>query len=143
MREVRTCNYEAMFLFPQSATADLKGCVDHISDVLTRHGAEIIALRKWDERRLAYDIAGNKRGLYLLAYFSSKTSALPVIENDYNLSERLLRFLITRADHMTREQMEALEGRQQLADEAAMRASGTPVEEPVTADVSGDDGDTE
>jgi small subunit ribosomal protein S6 len=121
MTEVRHAYYEAMFLFPQSATADLQGCVDHVSEILTRHGGEIVALRKWDERRLAYDIAGNKRGLYLLAYVHAKTTALSAIERDCNLSERLLRAMVVRADHMTREQMEALEGRQQLADEINLR----------------------
>ncbi|MCA9284342.1 MAG: 30S ribosomal protein S6 [Phycisphaerales bacterium] len=143
MSEVRSAYYEAMFLFPQSATADLQGCVDHVTDILTKHGGEIVALRKWDERRLAYDIAGNKRGLYLLAYFHAKTTALAAIERDCNLSERLLRAMVVKADHMTREQMEALEGRQQLADEINLRstspAGAVVAEEPEEETVPADD----
>src|SRR5690242_16760580 len=91
--------YEGMFLFPQSASADLQGALDHILDILQRGGADIVALRKWDERRLAYDIKGNKRGIYFLAYFKAKTQALAGIERDCRLSEKMLRSLITKADH--------------------------------------------
>jgi small subunit ribosomal protein S6 len=120
----RIQTYEGMFLFPQTATADLQGSVDHISDILNRGGAEIIALRKWDERRLAYDIHGNKRGVYFLAYFRAKTQALVGIERDCRLSERLLRSLITRADHVPAEDIASHEGRQQIADEIKQRSAG-------------------
>lgn len=121
--DLRIQTYEGMFLFPQSATADLQGCVDHITDILTRGGAEIVALRKWDERRLAYDIHGNKRGVYFLAFFKAKTQSLAGMERDCRLSERLLRSLITRADHVTAEEIAGQEGRQQLADEIKLRGT--------------------
>jgi small subunit ribosomal protein S6 len=129
--DLRIQTYEGMFLFPQSATADLQGCVDHITDILQRGGAEIVALRKWDERRLAYDIAGNKRGVYFLAYFKAKTQSLAGMERDCRLSERMLRSLITRADHVTAEEIAGHEGRQQLADEIKTR--GTPAAAPAAA----------
>jgi small subunit ribosomal protein S6 len=120
----RISTYEGMFLFPQSASADLQGAVDHITEILARGGAEIITLRKWDERRLAYDIKGNKRGIYFLSFFKAKTQQLAGIERDLRLSERLLRSLITKANHVTAEEINAHEGRQQIADEIKLR--GTP-----------------
>ena len=73
----RTRPYEGMFLFPQSATADLQGAVDHVKEILGRSGAEILSIAKWDERRLAYDIKGNKRGVYFLVYFSATRRSSP------------------------------------------------------------------
>ena len=61
MSEVRNGIYEGMFLFPQSAAADMRGVVDHVQSILERAGAELVAIQKWDERRLAYDIAIDKR----------------------------------------------------------------------------------
>jgi len=69
MSEISINTYEGMFLFPQSATADLGGASQHILDQLEKVGAEMIAFRKWDDRRLAYPIKGNKRGVYFLGYF--------------------------------------------------------------------------
>jgi len=119
----RTYTYEGMFLFPQAAVADLQAAADHVLELLHRAGAEIISFKKWEERRLAYEIKGNKRGLYFLAYFKAKGSKMAVLERDCNLSEKMLRAMILRADHILPELMEANEGRQQLADEIKLRAT--------------------
>lgn len=119
----RTYKYEGLFLFPQSAVADLQGSADHVLEILHRANAEIVSFKKWDERRLAYEVNGNKRGLYFLVYFTAKGPKLHQIERDCNLSEKLLRAMITRADHVTDEMMQAAEGRTQLADEIKLRAS--------------------
>ena len=121
MTEQRTSIYEGMFLFPQSAAADFQGMIDHINEILGRADAEIIAMKKWDERRLAYDIKGNKRGLYILAYFKADRQRISGIERDCNLSELLLRSLVIRADHVPAEEIEVSDQRAALADEAALR----------------------
>ncbi|MFO0829995.1 MAG: 30S ribosomal protein S6 [Phycisphaerales bacterium] len=134
MSDIRTHIYEGLFLFPQSASADVQAAVDHINEILGRAHAEVIALRKWDERRLAYDIHGNKRGVYFLAYFKARTDSLAGIERDCRLSEKLLRTLITKADHVPPTDIAASDGRQQLADEAKLRGSAATSEATATAD---------
>ena len=52
----KTYNYEGMFLISQGVAADLGGAVQHITDILAKVGAELISMRKWDERRLAYPL---------------------------------------------------------------------------------------
>jgi small subunit ribosomal protein S6 len=118
--------YEGLFLFPQAQAANLQAALDHLTQILSRAGAEVIGLRKWDERRLAYEIKGNKRGVYFLVYFRAAGSTLRAIERACNLSELLLRSLIIRADHMTQEQMEAADGTAELADEIKLRAAEPP-----------------
>lgn len=118
----RIYQYEAMFLFGQSAAADLAGCVAHLHEILGRASAEIIAMRKWDDRRLAYEVEGNKRGTYILCYFKAANDSMGGFERDCNLSEKLLRHLVLRADHMTLEQMQAADARRELELEAKMRA---------------------
>ncbi len=122
MTETRINMYEAMFLFPQTATADLAGALDHVESILGRAGAEIVSICKWDERRLAYDIKGNKRGLYFLVYFKADRAKIAGIERDCNLSEQLLRAMVLRADHVPTEEIEAADGRTALADEIKLRA---------------------
>ena len=121
MSEVRHGIYEGMFLFPQSAAADMRGVVDHVQSILERAGAELIAIQKWDERRLAYDIASNKRGLYILTYFKSDRSEIPTIERACNLSELMLRAMILRAEHVPAEEIEAADQREALNDEIKLR----------------------
>ncbi|MFM1867401.1 MAG: hypothetical protein RL591_809 [Planctomycetota bacterium] len=135
MSETRINAYEGMFLFPQTVAADLQSAADHVLEILSKGGAEIVSLCKWDERRLAYDIKGNKRGVYFLTYFKCDAQKLASIERDARLSEKLLRSMITRADHLTADQMAAMEGRQQLADEIALRKT-QPVTEPAPEPVA-------
>ena len=123
MSNARTATYEGMFLLEQTASADLGGAVSHLRDLFTRASADVIAMSKWDDRRFAYEIKKQKRGTYILAYFSCQTDKLVGLERDCNLSETVLRAMIVTADHLTEEEMKSTDGQQALADEAAMRAS--------------------
>ena len=122
MADVRTANYEAMFLLSQAQAADLGGAVAHIRENLERNGAQIIAMKKGDERRLAYEIQKQKRGVYILVYFSVNTRNLGAIERSFNLSERVMRHLFIRVENMTVEEMQAAAAQKELEVEARLRA---------------------
>ena len=117
----RTNNYEAMFLVSPAEAADLNSIVEHIMHLVTHGGGEILAFSKWDERRLAFEVKKNKRGVYFLCYFAVDSVRVTDIERYCNLSERLLRVLITKADHLSLEEMQATEGREKLRLEAELR----------------------
>lgn len=133
MATPRSYNYEAMFLIGQSNSADLAGVIQHINEILARGHAEVIAMRKWDERRLAYEIRGQKRGLYILVYFKADGPNVAHIERDCNLSERILRTLILRADHLTQEEMTSADARKELEVEAKLRAERPATPAPAAA----------
>jgi small subunit ribosomal protein S6 len=122
MNNERIRTYEGIFLFPQSATANLQDAADHIKAILDRCGATIVSFRKWDDRRLAYEVEGNKRGVYFLAYFTAPTSALAEIERRCNLSEEILRTMVTSAEHIPAEIIETNEGQEDLAAEIKLRS---------------------
>lgn len=136
MPENRTYTYEAMFLIGQAAAADLHGVIAHINEILSRGHAELISMRKWDERRLAYEIKKQKRGLYILAYFKAPGGSLSHIERDCNLSEKILRVLMLRADHLSPEEMQAQDGREALETEARLRATQAREKETTGAEAA-------
>lgn len=109
MAQTKVHQYEAMFLLPPSASADLDGALGLVRSIVERHAGQVLVLKKWDERRLAYEIDKQKRGLYILCYFSGPGSAIAAIERDVALSTDVLRVLLTRADHLNQEEMEAVE----------------------------------
>ncbi len=115
--------YEAMFLISQATAADLRGAVAHINGLLARAKADVLAMRKWDDRRLAYEIQGQKRGVYILTYFKAPAPSIAGLERDCNLSEQIMRVMILRADHLSEDEMRAADGRTQLEDEARLRAT--------------------
>jgi small subunit ribosomal protein S6 len=100
--------YEGMFLVDSAvATANWDGVLAAIDTILKRADAEVISVRKWDERRLCYDIARCKRGTYVLAYFLVNPNTVSGIERDVHLSEQVLRAMLLRGDHLTQEIMDA------------------------------------
>ena len=99
--------YEGMFLIDSAqAAADWDGIIAAIRTVLERAGAEIVSLRKWDERKLTYDIGGKSRGTYILSYFKAEGRRIGDIERDVQLSEKIMRALILNADQMAPEDIE-------------------------------------
>ena len=109
MAEKPKKQYEGMFLLPAAAAGDADGAISTVRSLIERHHGEVIVIKKWDERKLAYEIAGQKRGLYVIAYFTAPGAAVAAIERDVNLGEGILRVLITDADHMNKDEMEAVE----------------------------------
>jgi len=93
--------YEGLFLVDSAdAAADWSGTIGAIEKVLSRAEAEVVSLKKWDERKLAYDIKGRGRGTYILSYFKCGPDKITSIERDVQLSEQIIRVMILTTDRM-------------------------------------------
>lgn len=99
--------YEAMFVMDVQASADAAAMEAEIRRILGRAEAEILICRKWEDRRLAYEIAGSKRGSYWLTYFNAPTDKVAGIERDVQLSEKVLRVLVLRVDEVPKSEYAA------------------------------------
>ncbi len=98
--------YEAMFLLDAGNT-DFESTSAPIREVLERADAEILSIKPWDERRLAFKIKGRKRALYVLTYFKADPSRIDEMQHDIQLNDRLLRAMILSGDHVSEEQINA------------------------------------
>jgi ribosomal protein S6 len=107
--EKKQNQYEAMFLLPASAAAEVDASIKLVQGIIERHGGKILVIKKWDERKLTYEIKKQKRGLYVIAYFTATGDAIVPIERDVNLSEEVIRVLITDAEHLNQDEMNAVE----------------------------------
>jgi small subunit ribosomal protein S6 len=101
--------YEAMFLLPPGAATEQEKSTQLVRGIVERHGGKITVIKKWDERKLAYEMNGQKRGLYIIVYFTAPGAAVTAIERDVNLSEEVIRVLVTHADHLNESEMNAVE----------------------------------
>jgi len=96
--------YEAMFLIDSAEAAkDWDGIIELITKMLNKIDGQIISLKKWDERPLAYPIKKCVRGVYILTYFKAEGPRITELERDVLLSERIMRALILRTEHLTEE----------------------------------------
>jgi small subunit ribosomal protein S6 len=77
-----------------------------INLIFERAEADVISVKKWDERRLCYEIAGQKRGTYILSYFHGFPSKISSMERDVRLNDLILRAIFLRGDHLTDDLMD-------------------------------------
>lgn len=135
--------YEGMFLVDSAeAGTDWDGAIASITRILERANAEIVSIRKWDDRRLAYDIRRVSRGTYILCYFRADGGKIQDIEKAVQLSEKIMRVLVLNAEHMTAEDIEkdtpAVKAEKQEPGTAEVAAvaeqPGDQEEAPVTAE---------
>ena len=111
--------YEVMFLIDSAEAAkDWDGIIELVTKMLNKIDAQILSLKKWDERPLAYSIKRCSRGTYILAYFKADGRKITELERDVLLSERVMRALILRTEHLTEED---------IAKQAAAKAPPVPV----------------
>ena len=104
----KTNVYEAMFLLGPSG-ADAEKGVAMCRGMIEKHGGSIKVIKKWDERKLAFEVNRQKRGTYVVAFFDAGPGAISPLERDVKLSEDVLRVLVTRAEHLNEAEMNAVE----------------------------------
>lgn len=73
---------------------------ESVAAIFTKHGAEILSSRRWDERRLGYPIRGQQRGTFLLTYFKADTQSLAMIRRDMQFSEMVMRSLTVSCEEV-------------------------------------------
>jgi small subunit ribosomal protein S6 len=75
----------------------LKG---RVKELLERHGCKVVAARRWEDRKLAYEIKKQKRGTYFLSYLehADPGDSLFELDRDLLLQDFVLRHLILKVD---------------------------------------------
>lgn len=129
--------YEGMFLVDSALAAqDWQKIIDEIKRVLDRAEAEVVSLKKWDERRLCYEVNKKSRGTYILTYFNCDTSKIGGIERDVQLSELVTRVLVLRTDRMTPEDLQRCTPLEAVAAEEAERAAAAEAKAQAAAEAA-------
>jgi small subunit ribosomal protein S6 len=59
-------------------------------------GGEVLVSRLWEERRLAYPIAGQRRGTYWLFYFRGPSGMLTALNREWEIHDGILRHLVLK-----------------------------------------------
>ena len=97
--------YEGMFLVDSAQAADWDATKAVLEGVLKRANAEILEMKKWDDRRLAYEINKKARGTYILCYFNADCDKIQDMEKGAQLSDQIMRVLILNTEQMSEDDM--------------------------------------
>jgi len=106
-----------MFILDTGKVAGDMGAAEKtVRGVLEKNGAEVLVARPWDERRLAYPIRNQKKGLYYLTYFQVDSQKVVTIEQDFAINEMVLRLMVLKIDpKMVKVMLEVAKGEHAVA----------------------------
>ena len=90
--------YELMLVIrPDVADDRSQAVIDRTTRQITAAGGQIIKVAPWGRRRLAYPIDRYREGSYHIVVFESPAEAIAELERSLQITEDVLRYLVTRA----------------------------------------------
>lgn len=89
--------YELLYVVHPRLTADeVATLAETVSEQVRSAGGEVLGVNHWGKRRLAYPVAHQLEGSYVLMAFNMPASAAADLERGLRLSQQVLRFLLIK-----------------------------------------------
>jgi small subunit ribosomal protein S6 len=86
-----------MFIFDSNRYARERAAMPaEVEKAIKNAGGEVVVSRLWEERRLAYPIAGQRKGTYWLFYFRGPSSILAPLNREWEIQDGILRHLVLK-----------------------------------------------
>src|SRR4029453_18123487 len=90
-------SYEVMFIVPPEADESVVGgVIDRIAKIVSQVGGEVGKVDRWGRRRLAYEIARQSEGYYVVVAFTAEPSVIAELERSLHLADEVLRFKVVQ-----------------------------------------------
>jgi small subunit ribosomal protein S6 len=93
--------YESMFILHPNIIGKedkIAENIEKVKEFITKKNGEILEVKEWGKRRLAYEIEHLKEGYYVIIYFTFDAQHLSSLENFYKLNENIIRSIIIKLD---------------------------------------------
>ena len=96
--------YECIFIIKQELSPqEVHELVDKYKIFIQKAHGKVIKREYWGLRRLAYEIEKNKKGHYIFFGLYTSHSIIKKIENHFNISEEILKFLTIKITQISKE----------------------------------------
>ncbi|HET7869914.1 MAG TPA: 30S ribosomal protein S6 [Actinomycetota bacterium] len=89
-------SYEVMFIVPPEDDSVVGGVIDRITKIVSQAGGEVGKVDRWGRRRLAYEIARQSEGYYVVVAFTAEPSVIAELERSLHLADEVLRFKVVQ-----------------------------------------------
>ena len=91
--------YELMLVLrPDTPDDQVQAIIDRATRAAVGDDGQIVKVSPWGRRRLAYPIATYREGSYFLIVFEAQASAVAELERGLNITEEVMRHLVTRVE---------------------------------------------
>jgi len=131
--------YEGMFILDSNRySRDPETVSGQIPKMIEAVGGEILVSRMWEERRLAYQIDGHRKGAYWLTYFRVEGKNIATLERECLLSDTILRVLFLKVDPRIVEPLvaHAQDGPAKVSEETTKKEVSAAAETEVKAEAA-------
>src|SRR5512141_3436587 len=103
--------YELMLVLrPDAPDERIAAIVDRTTRQITAEGGQIVKVAPWGRRRLAYPIERYREGSYHIVVFESPAEAIAELERSLQITEDVLRYLVTRVVKPVKARRDAASG---------------------------------
>jgi small subunit ribosomal protein S6 len=94
--------YELMLVVrPDTPDEQVQALLDRATRSIAAAGGQIVKVSPWGRRRLAYQIGQHREGSYFLVLFDAPATAVLELERGLNITEEVMRHLVTRVERPT------------------------------------------
>ncbi len=100
--------YEIAVLYHPDLEVDLTKAEDRVKKIVNDNGGTIISTDNWGKRKLAYAIKRNEHAVYVFYGVELPPESVQKVESTLNITDEVIRFLITRPDLKAAAKAEAL-----------------------------------
>ena len=100
--------YEIAVLFDPGLEIDLEKASAKVEKIISDAGGKITNSDNWGKRKLAYPIKKHEFALYVFYTVELPANAVQGVEQTLNITDEVIRFLITRPDLKAKAKAEAL-----------------------------------
>jgi small subunit ribosomal protein S6 len=91
--------YELMLVVrPDTPDEQVQALLDRVTRQIAAAGGQIVKQSPWGRRRLAYAIGQYREGSYFLILFDAPSNAVLEMERSLNITEEVMRHLVTRVE---------------------------------------------
>ena len=91
--------YEVIFIVrPDLPEAEVETLVEQMQNGVTESGGEIVKVDNWGKRTLAYRVAGQREGIYVLFEINSDGKVLRELERRLKVTESVIKVFSVRVD---------------------------------------------
>jgi small subunit ribosomal protein S6 len=126
--------YELMLVLkPDAPDERASAVIDRTTRYVVAEGGQIVKVAPWGRRRLAYPIDRYREGSYHIVVFEAPAEAIAELERSLQITEEVLRYLVTRAIRPVRARRDAApgDGNEEIDADSDLPPSEDEDEEPV------------
>jgi small subunit ribosomal protein S6 len=100
--------YEIAVLYHPDLEIDLEKATSRVEKIFADNGGKVTNADNWGKRKLAYPIKKNESAVYVIYTVEFPAGAIQKLESILNITDEVIRFLITRPDLKAIAKAEAL-----------------------------------